>query len=69
MDARVYFTLQDAIDTAESAVDLTFTRELIAATTMHQVERRALEGRLRNREVELRAGDVTVQRAPARRAD
>lgn len=69
MDARVYFTLQDAIDHAASVADLRTTRDLMAATTMHAMERGVLERRLQTREAELRGREVAVDARAVERAD
>ena len=56
MDARIYFHLSDAIATAETSGDLAATGDLIRATEMTPLERRALE----TREAQLRSGDVAA---------
>jgi hypothetical protein len=68
MDARDYFHLSDAIAAASSAAELSVTRETIASTTMHPIERRALERAIAAREQALTA-DVPVPRPPVIRAD
>ena len=68
MDARAYFHLSDSIAAANSAAELSVTREQVAATTMHPVERRALERAIVAREQRLK-GDVPVTRPPITRAD
>ena len=68
MDARDYFHLSDAIAAARSAAELRVTREMIASTTMHPIERRALERAIVAREQAL-GTDVPVPRPPIVRAD
>ena len=60
MDARVFFHLTDAIATAKSAADLEATRDLVRASELHTVERRALERALQIRRDALRLGDAGV---------
>ena len=62
MDVRVFSFLSDSIATAESAADLTAARELVRASPMHAVERRALEYAAARRETALRVRDVAVPR-------
>ena len=71
MDARIFLQLTDAIATATNAADLAATAELVRATTMDGLERRALERAVRMREDALRLdGDVLVARPmPAPRGD
>jgi len=60
MDARVFFHLTDSIATAETTVELEATRDLIRASSMDPIERRALERATRIREEMLRRGDAAV---------
>jgi hypothetical protein len=62
MDARVFYHLTDSIATAQSTADLEAARELIQASEMHTIERRALERALQIRRDALRLGDVAVPR-------
>lgn len=68
MNARDYFHLSDSIAAANSAAELGVTREMIASTVMHPIERRALERAIVAREQAL-TGDVPVPRPPIIRAD
>ena len=62
MDTRVFLHLTDSIATAQSAADLEATRDLIRASAMHTIERRALERALQIRRDALRLGDAVVPR-------
>jgi hypothetical protein len=68
MDARDYFHLSDAIAAANSTAELGVTREMIASTVMHPIERRALERAIVAREKAL-TSDIPVPRRPVIRAD
>jgi hypothetical protein len=62
MDTRVFSFLSDSIAAAESAADLETARDLIRASAMHEVARRALEYAAARHEAALRTGDVAVPR-------
>lgn len=54
MDARVYFRLTDDIAAARTPDELDAMREIVAATDMHPVERRAIERVIQGRAAALR---------------
>jgi len=69
MDARLYFHLADSIASAQTISDLHGVELLVSATSMHSVERHALERALRLRADALRLGDLVVPKPGVERAD
>jgi len=69
MDARVYFHLIDSIRDAANGIELEVARDLVAATTMHPAERRALERAVELQEAALRRREREVPRPIPPRAD
>ena len=69
MDARLYFHLADSIASAQTIADLDSVELLVSMTTMHSVERHALERALRSRANALRVGDVPIPNPLVERAD